>query len=126
MGSITHSNLAKDEVIVMNGRLEDELLVKSMNVGWWVQRWSELHPKKNAILYGEEQISYFELQQKTNLTSYWLKSMGIKKGDRVAIMLNNCPEFVELYLSCAKLVVIFVPFNTHTLHQAIKTRELRF
>ena len=96
----------------MNVKLKNELLVKSMNVGWWVQRWSELHPNKNAIFYKEKQISYFELQQRANLTSYWLKSLGIKKGDRVAIMLNNCPEFIELYLSCAKLGVIFVPINT--------------
>ena len=32
-----------------------------MNIAWWVERWSELHPDKPAILFEGEQISYFEL-----------------------------------------------------------------
>jgi len=26
-------------------------MIKSMNIAWWVQRWSELHPHKTAILF---------------------------------------------------------------------------
>ncbi|MBN2123636.1 MAG: AMP-binding protein, partial [Deltaproteobacteria bacterium] len=38
-------------------------------------------------------------------------SLGIEKGDRVAVMLENCPQFVELYLACSRLGAIFVPVN---------------
>jgi fatty-acyl-CoA synthase len=37
--------------------------------------------------------------------------MGIEKGDRVAVMLSNCPEFIEIYLACSRLGAIFVPVN---------------
>jgi len=82
-----------------------------MNIAWWVQRWSDLHPDKPAVIFEEEQITYAELNQRANRASCWLQSLGIEKGDRVAVMLNNCPEFIELFLACARLGAIFVPLN---------------
>jgi len=86
-------------------------MIRSMNIAWWVQRWADLHPDKLAIIFEEEQITYFELNQRANRASCWLQSLGIEKGDRVAAMLNNCPEFIELFLACARLGAIFVPLN---------------
>jgi fatty-acyl-CoA synthase len=86
-------------------------MIKSMNTAWWVQRWSELHPSKPAIFFEGGEISYFQLHQKANATSCWLQSLGIEKGDRVAVMMENCPEFVELYIACSRLGAIFVPVN---------------
>jgi fatty-acyl-CoA synthase len=82
-----------------------------MNIAWWVQRWGDLHPNKTAIIFEEEQITYSELNRRANRTSCWLQSLGIEKGDRVAVTLNNCPEFIELFLACARLGAIFVPLN---------------
>jgi fatty-acyl-CoA synthase len=86
-------------------------MIRSMNIGWWVLRWSELHPNKPAILFEGEKISYLELHERANSTSCWLQSLGIEKGDRVAVMLENCPEFVELYIACSRLGALFVPIN---------------
>jgi len=86
-------------------------MIKSMNIAWWVQRWSELHPAKPAVFFEGRQISYLELHQKANQTSCWLQSLGIEKGDRVAVMLENCPEFIDLYIACSRLGAIFVPVN---------------
>ncbi|KMY66123.1 long-chain fatty acid--CoA ligase [Desulfocarbo indianensis] len=82
-----------------------------MNVAWWVRRWSELHPEKTAINFENRSISYAELHDKSEAVASWLQSLGIEKGDRVAVLLDNCPEFIELYLACARLGAIFVPFN---------------
>ena len=86
-------------------------MLKSMNIAWWVKRWSVLHPRKTAIIYEDENTSYLELHQKVNQACCWLQSLGIEKGDRVAVMLQNCPEFLELYLACSRLGAIFVPVN---------------
>jgi fatty-acyl-CoA synthase len=86
-------------------------MIRSMNIAWWVQRWADLHPDKPAIIFEEKQITYSELNQRANRSSCWLQSLGIEKGDRVAAMLNNCPEFIELFLACARLGAIFVPLN---------------
>ena len=86
-------------------------MIRSMNIAWWVQRWADLHPHKCAIVFRGEKITYFELNERANRASCWLQSMGIEKGDRVAAMLNNCPEFIELFLACARIGAIFVPLN---------------
>ena len=82
-----------------------------MNIAWWVKRWSVLHPNKTAIIFEDRDISYLNLHQKVNQACCWLQSLGIEKGDRVAVMLKNCPEFLELYLACSRLGALFVPVN---------------
>lgn len=82
-----------------------------MNIAWWVKRWSELHPRQTAIIFEGNKISYLDFNRKINRTCCWLQSLGIEKGDRVAAMLANCPEFLELFLACSKLGAIFVPVN---------------
>ncbi len=86
-------------------------MIKWINIATCVKRWSELQPDKHAILYEEEQIGYLDLYQRTIRTSSWLQSSSITRGDRVAVMLDNCPEFIELYLACSQIGVIFVPIN---------------
>ncbi len=86
-------------------------MIRSMNIAWWVQRWGELHPAKTALHFEGERISYAQLHRRANRTSCWLQSLGIEKGDRVVVMLANCPEFIELYLACSRLGAIFVPVN---------------
>ncbi len=82
-----------------------------MNIAWWVKRWSELTPEKTAVIFETEQISYRELYQRIQRTCRWLGSLDVQKGDRVAVFLDNCPEFIELYLACAWMGAIFVPIN---------------
>ena len=86
-------------------------MIESMNIAWWVQRWSELHPRKVAVVFEGESVTYEDLHERVNQTGCWLQSLGIEKGDRVAVMLNNGLEFLELYLACARLGAIFVPIN---------------
>lgn len=86
-------------------------MVNSMNAAWWVKRWSDLHPYKPAIIFEDRVITYSMLNNRLNVVAAWLQSVGIEKGDRVAIMLSNCPEFLEIYLACARIGVIFVPLN---------------
>ncbi|MCK5202622.1 MAG: AMP-binding protein [Desulfobacterales bacterium] len=61
-------------------------MIRSMNIAWWVQRWGDLHPDKPAIIFEKEQITYSELNRRANRAGCWLQSLGIEKGDRVAVM----------------------------------------
>src|SRR5512134_3253729 len=86
-------------------------MIRSMNVAWWVERWSELAPDKAAVVFEGETISYADLKRRADRTACWLQSVGVEKSDRVAVLLDNGPEFLELYLACARLGAIFVPLN---------------
>lgn len=86
-------------------------MVKSMNVAWWVERWASFRPARTAMIFEGETFTYSDLDRRANRTSCWLQDLGIEKGDRVVIFLHNCPEFIELYLACARIGAIFVPVN---------------
>ncbi len=61
-------------------------------------------------LSGRE-FTYGEVEQLSLRLASFLSTKGIKKGDRVAILLPNSPEFVILYFSCMQLGAIPVPIN---------------
>ena len=84
---------------------------ESAKVDHWVRYWAQRQPDKPALIYGDRVIAYAELERGADIAAKWLGSMGVTKGDRVAVVLRNCPEFVELYLACAQAGVIFVPLN---------------
>lgn len=68
-------------------------------------------PDNIAIIYEDTPITYKEFNEETNKVAHFLKDKGIKKGDRIAVVLYNCVEFLTIYMAAAKLGVIFVPLN---------------
>ncbi len=71
--------------------------------------------------FGGTTISYAELDQRTDRVAAGLLSAGLAKGDRVAALLFNTPEFVALWFGAAKAQVTLVPLNT-----ALKGELLRY
>ena len=66
---------------------------------------------KTALVFDQERLTYGELNQRVNQAANLLISMGIGKGDRVAILLPNSLEFAELYFACARMGAVAVPVN---------------
>ncbi|HOD36091.1 MAG TPA: AMP-binding protein [Syntrophales bacterium] len=66
---------------------------------------------KKAIIFEDKTLSYSELQKAVNSLANHLKSLGIRKGDKVAIMLPNIPEFVISYFAILKLGAVAVTLN---------------
>lgn len=68
--------------------------------------------KNKPALYFEGKIkTYNEIDIEVNKLSNSLKKIGIKKGDRVAVILPNCPQFYTIFLAVQSLGAIFVSFN---------------
>lgn len=55
--------------------------------------------------------TYSELNARTNKLANGLLNMGLRKGDRVAVMLYNCAEFVEIYCAFAKAGLVVTPVS---------------
>ena len=72
---------------------------------------AERFPQKTAIIFFGKKINYKELHSLTIKFTNALVNMGVKKGDRVAIMLPNCPHEVIAYYSVLKIGAIVVQFN---------------
>ncbi len=77
-----------------------------------IETWAARHPDSAALHFGNEILSYGDLNRKANRVANGLHGLGVEKGDRVAIMLPNIPEFVFSFVGALKLGAVAVPFNT--------------
>ncbi len=70
-------------------------------------------PNRPAIVDGTNGViqTYAELNAQVNSMANALQSLGIRKGDRVALYLRNVPEFIVAFLANSKIGAISVPFN---------------
>ncbi len=64
-----------------------------------------------AILFEEQRISYAELREQTILIARALATLGIRRGERVALLLNDSPEFVAAFIAICSYGAIAVPIN---------------
>ncbi|MFC1907750.1 class I adenylate-forming enzyme family protein [Chloroflexota bacterium] len=69
-------------------------------------------PYRTAVICGETRLTYEELNSRVNRLARALLDMGMKKGDRLAVLADTCPEYVVTYFACAKSGMIIVPVNT--------------
>jgi long-chain acyl-CoA synthetase len=74
-----------------------------------------------AVIYKDQPVTYNELLSRAQRFAHALKDLGIKPDDKVALMLNNCPEYIISYFACAYLGAVAVPVNIFN-----KERELEY
>jgi acyl-CoA synthetase (AMP-forming)/AMP-acid ligase II len=75
-------------------------------------RASRYYPKLAALSLRGTNLSFRELNDRVGGLAAALARHGFKRGDRLAILLPNGPEYVELVYACSWLGVIAVPLNT--------------
>ncbi len=81
------------------------------NLGELLRYSSHKYPKRTAIVFGSKKISYRALNEATDHIAAGLIHLGIKEQDKVAIFLDNCPEFVISYYAILKAAAVVVPIN---------------
>ena len=69
------------------------------------------YPKRHAIVGDDASFTYEEFNRRVNRIANNLLASGLKKGDRLGILLMNCYQFVELIMACSKTGIIMVPVN---------------
>ncbi|MFO7784731.1 MAG: long-chain-fatty-acid--CoA ligase [Thermodesulfobacteriota bacterium] len=79
----------------------DELLPKAV----------KLFPNREAVVCGGLRLDYRSFAERVWRLANGLDSLGLKKGDRVAILHENCHVFLEAYFAAAHLGLILVPLN---------------
>jgi long-chain acyl-CoA synthetase len=71
----------------------------------------EANPAKAAIVQGGRRIRYDELHALAGRCAAGLRERGTEAGDCVAVVLQNCPEFVATLFACARLRAVMLPLN---------------
>lgn len=82
-----------------------------LNLGQILTINAKKFPSTIALKDTKRSFTYPELNKRVNKLCHSLLSLGLKKGDKVAVFLENSIEIVEAYLATAKTGLIIVPIN---------------
>ena len=83
------------------------------NLGLFLAKRAHLSPKVEAVVEVERgrRFTYAELDARANRIANVLREKGVRKGDRVALLLMNGVEYIEAYFGAAKIGAVTVPLN---------------
>ncbi|HNY66455.1 MAG TPA: AMP-binding protein [Deltaproteobacteria bacterium] len=82
-----------------------------MNIYSWLRDHAAQRPDKVAIRFKDTAITYRELFSLTGKLGTALRDAGISRGDNVAVMLPNIPEFIISYMGAIGIGAVAVPVN---------------
>lgn len=85
-----------------------------MNLGSMLTQSAKAHADMVAVVHGDRKILYRELEEAACALANHLKSEGFGKGDKVALMLPNCPEFIIAYFGIQKIGGVAVTLNVQS------------
>lgn len=69
---------------------------------------ADWRPKQDAVIFYGHKLNYQQLNEKTNQLAHALIKLGVKQGDRVILVLPNCPQMVMAYYAIMKIGAVAV------------------
>jgi fatty-acyl-CoA synthase len=69
------------------------------------------YPQKPAYLFFGQPLRYADLLAQAEALAGWLQAQGVQKGDRVAVFMQNCPQFVVAVHAVLRADAVVVPVN---------------
>lgn len=76
-----------------------------------IERNAQVHGDRLAFVAGDQRISHREYALRVERLAAGLAGIGLVAGDRVAVLAQNCLEYIDLYGAAARLGLILVPVN---------------
>jgi amino acid adenylation domain-containing protein len=78
----------------------------------WVTRQAESRPDARSIIFGDESLTYAELDRRSNQLAHLLRRNGCRKGDRVCILMPKSPEAILSMIGALKVGCMHVPIDS--------------
>ncbi len=82
-----------------------------INLSSFIRFHARQDPDRVAIVYDGLAISYAQFYDRILATAQLLMRTGIREGDRVGLLMNNSPAFLDIYFAVSHLGAIVVPIN---------------
>jgi long-chain acyl-CoA synthetase len=73
---------------------------------------ARLFRDKTAIVFKDRRFTFRQVADRCNRLANGLRDLGVSPGEKVAVLLSNCSEYVELYFAIPKIGATIVPLNT--------------
>ncbi|MFH1480618.1 MAG: AMP-binding protein [Pseudomonadota bacterium] len=96
-------------------------ILKEMTLGYLIDKVAAIYPDKEALVFNNRRDTYKDLKEKVDRVAGGLLQLGVKKGDKVSVLMSNRPEWIYTKFAIAKIGAILVPINTR-----YKTHELKY
>jgi fatty-acyl-CoA synthase len=80
-------------------------------MGSLLDRTADRYPERTAVISGDQRIDYRELRNEVDRLAKAFLSLGVQKGDRVALLMDNRIEFIIVDFALGKIGAVFVPIN---------------
>ncbi len=91
--------------------VEKELEIPDQSLSQMFFETAAAHPEKKALSFFGKKLAYHEVSRAVLAFASALQNSGVKKGDRVAIMLPNCPQYVIAYFGALSAGAIVTQIN---------------
>ena len=85
-----------------------------MNIGSLLPRHAQYRPNHTAIVFKNNRFTFQQFNQRVNRLANAFLDLGVGKGDKIATILPNCLELLEVYWAVAKMGAVVVPLSTLT------------
>src|ERR671924_1570556 len=85
---------------------------EAVNVANLVRETARRIGDKTALIFHDRTISYGDVDREIDRAAAGFAALGIKKGDRVAVLVHNIPHFVYAYQGLIRAGGVMIPLNT--------------
>ena len=92
-----------------------------MHIGGLLSRHARYRSNHTAVIVGDARLTYREFNARVNKVAHALLGLGLTKGDKIATVLPNCMELLEVYWAAAKIGLVVVPMSTLLRGQGLAT-----
>ncbi|HYP20726.1 MAG TPA: long-chain fatty acid--CoA ligase [Chloroflexia bacterium] len=97
-----------------------EIEVPGLTLHEFFERTARDYPNNIAAIFFSRRLTYAQLDEQANRFASGLQALGVQPGDRVAILLPNCPQFLIALFGALKAGAVAIPLNP-----VYVSRELR-
>jgi fatty-acyl-CoA synthase len=92
-------------------RLPLELVVPETSLWFNLEASAARFPCKAATVFFGRSLAYADLRAQSLALAGWLQSVGVKKGERVALFMQNCPQYLAAFYAIVRADAVVVPVN---------------
>ncbi|AKJ30313.1 long-chain fatty acid--CoA ligase [Caldimonas brevitalea] len=92
-------------------RLPRELVVPETSLWFNLEVSARRYPRKPAALFFGRELTFLELHRQAEALAGWLQQRGVRRGDRVLVYLQNCPQYMVAFYAVLRADAVVVPVN---------------
>lgn len=91
---------------------DDHTIASCVTQGAALRLQAERYGDRPFLFFEDESYSFAEIDRRADRIAAWLQQDGVRKGDRVAVMIGNRPDYLWVWFGVTRCGAVLVPINT--------------